>query len=83
MRAVCVGRPRAEADGLDTADGQSDLLARGAENLGPGEDDSVPSDYAITVEELNLSVRSYNCLKREGINTVGDLVEKSEAEPSG
>ena len=33
-----------------------------------------------TVEELNLSVRSYNCLKREGINSVGDLVTKSEAE---
>jgi len=44
------------------------------------EDDSQPSDYAITVEELNLSVRSYNCLKREGMNTVGDLVQKSEAE---
>jgi DNA-directed RNA polymerase subunit alpha len=48
--------------------------------VGPAEDEQVPSDYAITVEELNLSVRSYNCLKREGINTVGDLVAKSEAE---
>src|SRR5918911_221733 len=48
--------------------------------VGPAEDESQPSDYAITVEELNLSVRSYNCLKREGINTVGDLVQKSEAE---
>ena len=48
--------------------------------IGPAEDESVPSDYAITIEELNLSVRSYNCLKREGINAVGDLVEKSEAE---
>ena len=37
-------------------------------------------DLARTIEELNLSVRSYNCLKREGINTVGDLVQKSEAE---
>jgi len=37
-------------------------------------------DDAITIEELNLSVRSYNCLKREGINTVGDLRQKSEAE---
>ena len=37
-------------------------------------------DKALTVEELNLSVRSYNCLKREGINTVGDLIQKSEAE---
>jgi DNA-directed RNA polymerase subunit alpha len=49
-------------------------------SIGPAEDESVPSDYAITIEELNLSVRSYNCLKREGINTVGELVEKSEAE---
>jgi DNA-directed RNA polymerase subunit alpha len=48
--------------------------------VGPAEDDSMPSDYSITVEELNLSVRSYNCLKREGINSVGDLVTKSEAE---
>jgi DNA-directed RNA polymerase subunit alpha len=37
-------------------------------------------DMAITIEDLNLSVRSYNCLKREGVNTVGDLVQKSEAE---
>ncbi|HET1768993.1 TPA: DNA-directed RNA polymerase subunit alpha, partial [Streptococcus pneumoniae] len=32
-----------------------------------------------TIEELDLSVRSYNCLKRAGINTVHDLTEKSEA----
>ena len=57
-----------------------DLAESQSMQVGPAEDDSVPSDYAITVEELNLSVRSYNCLKREGINTVGDLVEKSEAE---
>lgn len=33
-----------------------------------------------TIGELDLSVRSYNCLKRAGINTVHDLTEKSEAE---
>ena len=33
-----------------------------------------------TSEELDLSVRSYNCLKRAGINTVYDLTEKSEPE---
>ena len=33
-----------------------------------------------TIEELDLSVRSYNCLKRAGINTVYDLTQKSEAE---
>ena len=32
----------------------------------------------MTIEELDLSVRSFNCLKRAGINTVGDLVSKSE-----
>ena len=58
----------------------SELAEAPSVAVGPAEDESVPSDYAITVEELNLSVRSYNCLKREGINTVGDLMQKSEAE---
>jgi len=58
----------------------SELAEASSVTIGPAEDDSVPGDYAITIEELNLSVRSYNCLKREGINTVGDLVQKSEAE---
>jgi DNA-directed RNA polymerase subunit alpha len=58
----------------------SDLAEAPSMQVGPAEDEAVPSDYGITVEELNLSVRSYNCLKREGINTVGDLVQKSEAE---
>jgi DNA-directed RNA polymerase subunit alpha len=34
----------------------------------------------ILIEELELGVRSYNCLKRAGIQTVGDLVSKSENE---
>jgi len=34
----------------------------------------------MTIEELDLSVRSFNCLKRAGINTVDDLVNKSEDE---
>ncbi len=34
----------------------------------------------MTIEELDLSVRSYNCLKRAGINTVGELVRKPEEE---
>lgn len=32
----------------------------------------------MTIEDLDLSVRSYNCLKRAGINTVAELVQKSE-----
>jgi DNA-directed RNA polymerase subunit alpha len=34
----------------------------------------------ILIEELELGVRSYNCLKRAGIQTVGDLLQKSESE---
>jgi DNA-directed RNA polymerase subunit alpha len=34
----------------------------------------------IMIEELELGVRSYNCLKREGVETVGDLISRSEAE---
>jgi DNA-directed RNA polymerase subunit alpha len=34
----------------------------------------------ILIEELDLGVRSYNCLKRVGVETVGDLIGKSEAE---
>ncbi len=49
--------------------------------IGPAPDESALSgEMAITIEELNLSVRSYNCLKREGVNTVGDLVQRSEQE---
>jgi DNA-directed RNA polymerase subunit alpha len=32
------------------------------------------------IEELELGVRSYNCLKRVGIETIGDLTSKTEAE---
>ena len=34
----------------------------------------------ILIEELELGVRSYNCLKRAGVQTVGDLVRKSRSE---
>jgi DNA-directed RNA polymerase subunit alpha len=58
----------------------SDLAEAASVSVGPAEDEDQPSDYAITVEDLNLSVRSYNCLKREGINTVAELVQKTEQE---
>ncbi len=58
----------------------SELAEAASVTVGPAEDESMPSDFAITIEELNLSVRSYNCLKREGINSVGDLIQKSESE---
>ncbi len=39
-------------------------------------------EWNILIEELELGVRSYNCLKRAGVQTVGDLISKSEAELS-
>jgi len=42
--------------------------------------DQSNSDLNKTVEELDLSVRSYNCLKRASINTVSDLTDMSEEE---
>jgi DNA-directed RNA polymerase subunit alpha len=55
------------APGAETAAAEP-ALARGMENF--------------PIEELELGVRSYNCLKRVGIETIGDLVVKSENELS-
>lgn len=41
------------------------------------EDDKKEKVLEMTIEELDLSVRSYNCLKRAGINTVHELTEKT------
>jgi DNA-directed RNA polymerase subunit alpha len=44
------------------------------------EDDKKEKVLEMTIEELELSVRSYNCLKRAGINTVQELCSKTEEE---
>lgn len=50
-------------------------------SLGPAEGEGEPGgDLALPIEELNLSVRSYNCLKREAINSVGELIQRTEQE---
>ena len=47
--------------------------------IGPSPmDDQMAADLALPVEELKLTMRSYNCLKREGIHTVSELVSRSE-----
>jgi DNA-directed RNA polymerase subunit alpha len=45
----------------------------------PAEADTIAA-FAMPIEDLDLTVRSYNCLKREGIHTVGELVSRSEAD---
>jgi DNA-directed RNA polymerase subunit alpha len=48
-------------------------------DIGPSPADAaLAAELAVPIEELNLTVRSYNCLRREGIHTVGELVARSE-----
>ena len=42
------------------------------------EDDKKEKVLEMTIEELDLSVRAYNCLKRAGINTVAELVQRNQ-----
>lgn len=39
-----------------------------------------PDKYNMAIEDLNLSMRAYNCLRRSGLMTVGQVLEKSEEE---
>ncbi len=60
-----------------------DESAEGIE-IGPSPTDAqLMADLALPIEELDLTVRSYNCLKREGIHSVGELVGRSEADLHG
>jgi len=74
-----------------TADRVDELRGEGAMVSGNGGSAAAGGDAAaavpgadgleeILIEELELGVRSYNCLKRAGIQTVGELVRKSESE---
>lgn len=54
--------------------------ARDAEIMVEKEETQKEKMLEMTIEELDLSVRSYNCLKRAGINTVQELTNKTEAE---
>jgi DNA-directed RNA polymerase subunit alpha len=44
------------------------------------QEDSKLKKLETSIDDLDFSVRAYNCLKRANINTLGDLVEKSELE---
>ena len=59
---------------LDLAEGVRDTESIMAEKS----DDTKEKVLDLIIDELDLSVRSFNCLKRAGINTVEDLVNKSE-----
>ena len=52
--------------------------AKNAEIMIEKEEGKKEKVLEMTIEELDLSVRSYNCLKRAGINTVEDLTKRTE-----
>lgn len=54
--------------------------ARHAEIMVTKEEDTKEKVLEMSIEELDLSVRSYNCLKRAGINTVEELTNRTEEE---
>ncbi len=63
--------------------GQLDIFARLTEQPLEQEDEATQEDPAganaeMTIEELDLSVRAFNCLKRAGINTVSELIQKDQ-----
>src|SRR5215216_189272 len=50
-------------------------------DIGPSPTDAaLAADLALPIEEMDLTVRSYNCLKREGVHTVGELVARTESD---
>jgi len=57
---------------------QSSGIAVEAAVAEPVEEELPDPKLAMSIEEMDLSVRSNNCLRRAGINTVGDLINKSE-----
>jgi DNA-directed RNA polymerase subunit alpha len=57
----------------------TDLSALGEEQLEePEEEEEYDETYDMVIEDMDFSVRTYNCLKRANINTIGDLVERTE-----
>ena len=71
------GRTLVELFGLAR---ELNVEAEGIE-IGPSSGEgALATDLALPIEELDLTVRSYNCLKREGIHSVGELVGRSEAD---
>lgn len=54
--------------------------AREAEIMVEKEETEIEKNLGLPIEELDLSVRSYNCLKRAGINNILELTNRTEAE---
>jgi DNA-directed RNA polymerase subunit alpha len=72
-----------DAERVEELTAREPVPALPADSLSPAGTNGVGGDNGldeILIEELELGVRSYNCLKRAGVQTVGDLVRKSRGE---
>jgi DNA-directed RNA polymerase subunit alpha len=72
-----------DADRVEELTAREPVATRSADVLPGPAGDGVASNNGldeILIEELELGVRSYNCLKRAGVQTVGDLVRKTRSE---
>jgi DNA-directed RNA polymerase subunit alpha len=71
-----------DADRVEELTAREAVASLTADSLGDGDPGVASSNGLdeILIEELELGVRSYNCLKRAGVQTVGDLVRKSHSE---
>ena len=72
-----------DAERVEELTAREPIPALPADSLSSPSGDGVASNNGldeILIEELELGVRSYNCLKRAGVQTVGDLVRKSRGE---
>ncbi|MGI6119677.1 MAG: DNA-directed RNA polymerase subunit alpha [Desulfosporosinus sp.] len=65
------------SDHLSLFTGLTDKLSN-VEVMVEKEEEAKDKILDMTIEEMDLSVRSYNCLKRAGINTVEELIQKTE-----
>ena len=67
-------------DHLDIVAGINDEVLQMDEVLKEGNTEQPSKGQQMMIEDLDLSVRSYNCLKRAGIQTVYELTQKTEDE---
>ena len=76
MRAFFLKGSNADEEQLSLFVGLTDQTL--PTSISEPEDDHMGKALEMTIEDLDLSVRAYNCLKRAGINTVSELVQRNQ-----
>jgi carbon monoxide dehydrogenase subunit G len=77
LAQMLAAEPAAQDSGTDEAeDEEADTSGNGAES-GPAEPAATGADEALPIDVLNLPVRAWTSLRRDGVQTLGDLVRRS------